>query len=94
MLFGRGYWIYTPTALNLTIKGVKIVNAQFNLTRGWNLIGGLSKKALLPHCSWISPYAYTMIIGYSYYIPTQILLPSHAHWLLSSRNGTITVNAQ
>jgi len=37
---GKGYWVKTASAANVTVTGTPVPNAQtLNLTAGWNLIG-------------------------------------------------------
>ncbi len=89
---GYGYWVYSTTDTIFEVIGSRIDSLSINLQRGWNLIGGLSRKTF----RWDFPFTYDIFpFIYNYekglFNVTTIIPPSCGVWLFSLKDTVLTL---
>ncbi len=86
---GRGYFVFCTTDTFAVIIGEPITELTVNLQRGWNLVGGLSRRTFIDE--YLDVFWSSFLYGYtsgSGYFLTKSVAPGQGVWLLSNENRT------
>ncbi len=85
---GHGYFLLSPTDTVFPLVGPRITSLTIMLRRGWNLVGGLSRKTFIVNDFGIEnvsqPFIYTLADGK--YRKSIALSPSEGGWILIERD--------
>jgi len=85
---GHGYFLLSPTDTVLPLVGPRITSLTIKLRRGWNLVGGLSRKTFIVNDFGVEnvsqPFIYTFADGK--YRKSIALSPSEGGWILIERD--------
>lgn len=94
---GRGYWVKYLRPVTLGFEGDPLTQVSIPLTKGWNMIGSLTKNipfsALVQNPpGLISPSAHFYTYGTSYVVVDSIY-GGKGYWIKASNDGTLTMTS-
>ncbi|MBM4176944.1 MAG: T9SS type A sorting domain-containing protein, partial [Ignavibacteria bacterium] len=94
LAMGKGYWLKFDSAKTHTILGTTSTSKTFDVSTGWNLIGGLNANVPTTNVTTNPPgLVSSSFFGYSgaYYAST-VLDRGRGYWVKTSGAGTMTVS--
>ncbi|WP_138431574.1 S8 family serine peptidase [Fodinibius saliphilus] len=89
---GKGYWIKGSAKGSMSVEGSVLTSAGINLTRGWNIIGGLTDtlqtNTIIDSSSVLTSVPIYVFDGSTYKEVSEIT-PSEAYWVYADDKGKI-----
>jgi len=90
---GKGYWLYTPIEVNVTIYGEEVVlKYNTSVPVGWNLIGSVYGSKAIANCTKGLIYPEVFTWTGTQYIKVTRMVPGKGYWLLAYLPSMIEVH--
>ncbi|NGP89665.1 S8 family serine peptidase [Fodinibius halophilus] len=89
---GKGYWIKGPAKDSITVEGSILTETGANITKGWNIIGGLAdtiKVNSIIDSSSVLTSVPIYAFNDSTYEEVSEITPSGAYWVYADKEGKI-----
>ncbi|MBW9220023.1 S8 family serine peptidase [Methanothermococcus sp. SCGC AD-155-N22] len=93
----RGYWVFTPSNINITVYGTPINDTRINLKAGWNMIGTVGLQnlnlSLIPNQVPQRPPVTWNGSGYIFEPVTEIE-PGKAAWVFVTQDTEVEIDEE